>query len=361
MANIATPFDAAQGLARALINASQQPMLLFDGDLKVVGASSSFCSAFGVPHDKADGRTLAEIGDGEWNFPQLRHLLENARDGGPDLGDYETDLRRAGAVPRQLHINAQNVVYGDAHDTLILLTISDVTNTRRVEEVNISLLLEKDSLLRERAILLQEMQHRIANSLQIIASVLMLKARAVKSEETRRHLRDAHDRVMSVAAVQRHLQESLGEVDLAVYLPKLCESLGSSMIRESRDLGLEVRADEATVSSHDAVSLGLIVTELVINALKHAYPDGRGGLILVEYRVGPTGWVLSVTDDGIGPPAKPLPTKLGLGTTVVRALAQQLAATVASANAAPGMTVTLTHTAPVAQAAPDVAPALAHG
>jgi chemotaxis protein methyltransferase CheR len=81
-------------------------------------------------------------------------------------------------------------------------------------------------LLRQKEILLQEMQHRVANSLQIIASILLLKARAVTSEEARGDLRNAHQRVMSVAEVQRHLHVSgIDQIEVASYLTKLCDSL----------------------------------------------------------------------------------------------------------------------------------------
>jgi two-component sensor histidine kinase len=346
MATIGPPSEVLQGLARGLIDAAQQPVLLFDTELRVVGASRSFYAGFSLPSDQVEGRTLSELGQGEWDFPPLQLLLENARLGGPELGDYETGLIRPGVPARRLLINVQSVVYGDDNDALILLTAKDVTDARRVEQTNAALLLEKDGLLRQRAVMLQEMQHRIANSLQIIASVLLLKARAVESEETRRHLRDAHDRVMSVAAVQRHLQQSLGDVDVGPYLTKLCRSLASSMIGESRPLGLEVRADKAVVSAREAVSLGLVVTELVINALKHAFPDGRGGRIIVGYGLAPSGWTLSVADDGIGMPTEN--TSSGLGTTIVQSLAQQLDAEVAVTRTSPGATIALTHRASVA-------------
>jgi two-component system, sensor histidine kinase PdtaS len=346
MATIGPPSEVLQGLARGLIDAAQQPVLLFDADLRVVGASRSFCVGFSLPGDEVEGRILSELGQGEWDFPPLQLLLENARLGGPELGDYETGLIRPGVPARRLLINVQNVVYGDDNDTLILLTAKDVTDARRAEQTNAALLHEKDGLLRERAVMLQEMQHRIANSLQIIASVLLLKARAVESEETKRHLRDAHDRVVSIAAVQQHLQQNLGDVDVGPYLTKLCGSLGSSMIRESRPLDLEVRTDNAVVSAREAVSLGLVVTELVINALKHAFPDDRAGRIIVGYELAPWGWTLSVADDGVGIPAQS--ANGGLGTTIVQALARQLDADVAVTRTSPGATIALIHRASLA-------------
>jgi len=288
-----------------------------------------------------EGATLAELGGGEWDIAQLHALLDNALVDGPQLADCETDLIRPDLPARRLIVNVQNLTHGDTERLRVLMVINDVTDARRVEHLNVALLLEKDTLLRERAILLQEMQHRVANSLQIIASVLLLKARTVKSEETRQHLRDAHDRVMSVAAVQQHLQSHLGDVEVGPYLTKLCESLASSMIRESRPLTLTVRADEATVSSHEAVSLGLIVTELVINALKHAFPGGRDGAVCVDYQLTSPGWTLSVSDDGIGRPPPSPTARVGLGTSVVEALGKQLGAKVVISDAGPGARIAL--------------------
>ena len=127
------------------------------------------------------------------------------------------------------------------------------------------------------------MQHRVANSLQIIASILLQSARRVQSDETRGHLQDAHSRLMSIAAVQQHLAASrLGKVELRPYLIQLCKSLGASMIHDAKVLSIEVVVDESVTDADISVSLGLIVTELVINALKHAFPGhrARGSLLL---------------------------------------------------------------------------------
>ncbi len=165
MTDITKPPEAAPSLASALLNTSHLPLLLFNGDLRVVSVTPSFKTAFGHARGAVLGRSLKEIGEGEWDIPQLRLLLENALLGGPALGDYETDLVRPGVEPRRLIVNVQTIVYDDIHNARILLSINDVTNARRIEQLNVDLLLEKDRLLNERGILLQEMQHRVANSL----------------------------------------------------------------------------------------------------------------------------------------------------------------------------------------------------
>jgi two-component sensor histidine kinase len=202
-------------------------------------------------------------------------------------------------------------------------------------------------LLQQKEVLLQEMQHRIGNSLQIIASILLLKARAVQSEETRMHLQDAHTRVMSVAAVQQQLLASgkRGQIELAPYVMRLCDTLAASMISESRGISLKVDIEPSTVSSTEAISIGLVVTELVINALKHAFPADRpAGLIVVSYEVDETNWRLSVSDNGVGRSEACLDGATpGLGTSIVQALARQLDGRMQISPALPGTSVSITH------------------
>src|SRR5208282_625157 len=109
-------------------------------------------------------------------------------------------------------------------------------------------------------------------------------ARRVPSAQVRSHLYDAHSRVMSVAALQHQLVASnVGEVQLRAYFSELCQSIGASMIQDRDKLRLTVETDDSVAMADVSVSLGLIVTELVINALKHAFPADRGGEILVSY------------------------------------------------------------------------------
>lgn len=335
--NRATHPDVAHNLALAILASSAAPALLLDGELTVIAASTSFRRAFALDPQTIAGQPLFTLGEGEWDVPQLRSLLSATLSDVASIESYEMDLK-GDAGPRRLVLNAQKLDYGDAEQTRLLLTISDVTEARISEKL-------KDDLLREKAILLQELQHRVANSLQIIASVLLQSARRVQSDETRTHLRDAHNRVMSIATVQQQLAASrLGDVELRGYFTQLCQSLGASMIHDHDLLSLEVEADDSSVKADISVSLGLIVTELVINALKHAFPGDRGGRILVDYHSRGSDWRLSVSDDGVGTPETMADAKPGLGTSLVEALANQLDAIVETEGGHPGTTVSITHT-----------------
>jgi len=329
--------DVTLGLPLAIVAASNVPLLLLDHNLTMIAASKTFCHAFQLDPASVSGRKMSELGNGEWSVPQLRSLLTATVSGDAQIDAYEFELKRKGQPPRRLMINAKQINYTDAASALLLVTIADVTDVRIAEKI-------KDDLLREKAILLQELQHRVANSLQIIASVLLQNARTVQSEETRSHLKDAHQRVMSVAAVQQQLAAStLGKVELRPYFDKLCSSIGASMIRDHNLLSLEVSVDESTSSADVSVSLGLIVTELVINALKHAFPGHRSGKIVVGYRSQGPDWTLSVSDNGVGMPMDSASAKPGLGTSIVDALANQLQARVQRSSVKPGYSVSIIH------------------
>lgn len=333
----------SSGLALAIVASSSAPMLLLDADLLIVAASDSFCTAFHLDPEMVVGRSIATLGAGEWNLPQVGSLLRATVSGDAAIEAYEIDLRLNKAF-RRLVLSAKRLDVPAGDTLFVLLSIADVTDARLVEKV-------KEDLVREKAVLLQELQHRVANSLQIIASVLMQSARRVQSDETRGYLRDAHHRIMSVASMQRQLAVTRqGSVDLRPYFTELCASIGASMIRDHTKVTLDVEIDDSAVPAEDSVSLGLIVTELVINALKHAFPDGRDGRIVVRYAADGSDWELTVTDDGVGMSIDQRAPKAGLGTSIVGALAEQLGGQLAMASNAKGTKVTISKSAATVEA-----------
>jgi two-component sensor histidine kinase len=341
--------EDACALAQAMVDTVREPLIVLDKDLRVIAASRSFYVKFSTDPDDTQGKHFYELGDGEWDIPKLRMLLEKILPDHDSMDEYEVEHEFPRIGRRVMLLNARTIRYEKAHAN-ILLGIEDITVQRGLER-------EKDDLLRQKGVLLDEVQHRVANSLQIIASIIMMKALSVESEETRRHLHDAHNRVISVAAVQQnlHAAAAIGTMEMHPYLSQLCEALGHSMIGEDQSISLKVLGKAGIAICRDAESLGLIVTELVINSLKHAFnAETKDGQIAVSYEVSGTDWKLSVADNGIGKPdgtfAQP---KSGLGTGIVKALAKQLDSQVVTVSGPKGTTVSVTHATFAGRESPD--------
>ena len=332
--------EDGRALAQAIVDTVREPLLVLDKELRIIAASRSFYETFQAAREETQGRLLYTLGDGQWDIPALRKLLDKILPEESVLDGFEVEHEFPGIGRRIMLLNARTVISKSNAHTALLLAIEDITERRATER-------EVQHLLRQKDLLLEEMRHRIANSLQIIASILLLKARSVQSEETRGHLQDAHKRVLSVAAVQQHLQASGRGEAIAVgpYLAKLCAALAESMIGET--VSLETKVNGGTVVSSEAVSIGLVVIESVINAVKHAFPqDKTDGRIVVAYETAGSGWTLSIADNGVGKPHEgAADAKSGLGTSIVQALAKELDANVKFVSDQHGTTVTIAHAA----------------
>jgi len=333
--------DDADPLAQAIVDTIRDPLLVLDQRLRVVTANRAFRQTFRMNRQDIQGRPVYGLGERQWDIPELRSLLEDVVPQHTVMEDYEVERDFLIIGRRSMLLNAREVLDQRNSRNLILLTFEDVTDRRAAES-------EISKLLQQKQTLLHEMRHRVANSLQIMAGILLLKARTVQSEETRLHLRDAHQRIMSVAAVQQLLASNHGEpVEIGPYLSRLCETLAASMTDESRPISLKVQVEGGAALSAEVESIGLIVTELVINAFKHAFVGDRtAGLLVVAYEATETSWRLAVSDNGIGTPEGHLDLDKatpGLGTIIVEALAKRLDARVEVVRKPKGTTVSITH------------------
>jgi two-component sensor histidine kinase len=330
----------ACALAQSIVDTVREPVVVLDNRLRVIAASRSFYTAFKVSPEETQGRLLYALGDAQWDIPKLRVLLEKIIPEHGVMEDYEVEHEFPNLGRRTMCLNARQAFYEGGAETTILLGIEDVTERRMLER-------EKDELFKQKDTLLDELQHRISNSLQIIAGVILMKASTVSSEEARLLLQDTHDRVISIATIQQtlHASRTIGPIAMVPYLTRLSDALAASMIGDVRPVTLNVAGTAGSLSSREAESIGLITTELVMNALKHAFPSEKmNGLINITYDVDGTNWKLSVADNGIGRPdgvfAQP---KTGLGTGIIKALAQDLNAKVETLAGPDGTIVTITH------------------
>lgn len=223
-----------------------------------------------------------------------------------------------------------------------------------------ALALERQTLLRQRAeaeralqesnerlgALLQEANHRIANSLQIVASFIQIQANAVSSEEARVALKEAKQRVQTISQVHRRLYTStdIESIDMVEYLAAILRDLESAWSTVTATRPIRFASVPLRLRTDHAVSVGVIVNELVLNACKYAYKDGAPGEIRVAIDTDVGTFKIRIEDDGIGFPADVTPKGTGIGTKVVEAMARSLKATVAYGD---GVGARITLTAPI--------------
>lgn len=186
--------------------------------------------------------------------------------------------------------------------------------------------------------LVKEMNHRIANSLHVVSHLLSLQGRAV-GEMARRSLAAAAGRIEAVAAVHRrlYLADGVGMIDFKSYLDDLCANIRRAVSAAEQRHVLIVEADPVDLPSWRATALGLIVNELVTNAVKHAYADGEAGPIAVGFFAASDEHRLTVADEGRGLPDHVDPASArGIGMRIIRTLVQQLGGTIAFTDAEVG-------------------------
>lgn len=193
--------------------------------------------------------------------------------------------------------------------------------------------------LREKEVLLKEIHHRVKNNMQIISSLLSLQSGAIDDPQTLSQFQDSQNRLRSMALIHERLYRSddLARIEFGAYLRDLAASLVQTYRTHTQGIALDVRAAEVSLDIDTAIPCGLIVNELVSNALKHAFVGRAGGRVGVEMgQDAATGWYrLVVWDDGVGLPAEfDHQSAASLGLQLVNSLTRQLGGALTFANGA---------------------------
>ena len=213
-----------------------------------------------------------------------------------------------------------------------LATIVDVSARKRAEAA-------LAAALDQQKLLLRELSHRVANGFQLMSAMLLLQRRTVKEQAAAEALAAAAERVHAMALIHRrlYLDQGGGTQNVTTYLSGLCADLRRAFARSGVSLECEGACD-AVIPTDKLVPLGLIATELVINALKHAHGPGQTGRIVLRWEEVAQGYRLTVADDGAGLPDGFDPQRTpGLGMLVIRAQVEQLRGTLVIDRTPPGV------------------------
>jgi PAS domain S-box-containing protein len=197
--------------------------------------------------------------------------------------------------------------------SLINQKTSDLINIskRLEEEINRRLKIENvtpieneniESSLREKEVLLKEIHHRVKNNLQIISSLLNLQSAYIKDKESVELFKESQNRVRSMALIHEKLYQSkdMSQTDFSGYVSELVSNLFSSYSLNSSLIALHQDISNIMLGIDLAINLGLIINELVSNAFKHAFPDGRKGNLYISMKKNGKRYELIIQDDGIG-------------------------------------------------------------
>jgi PAS domain S-box-containing protein len=254
----------------------------------------------------------------------IRRAHDPAGDG---LFDVEQRIIRPDGEVRWLVTRSQTIFEGEGAVRRPVRTVGavlDVTERKRGEE-------SVRASLREKEVLLKEVHHRVKNNLQLISSLLALQAGQLKDRAAAEAFTESQNRVRSMALVHENLYRSgdLASIRLAGHLESLCAHLFRSYNVDSDRITLDLRVAETTLDLDRSIRLGLLVNELVSNALKHAFPAGRTGRVLVQLDRPRAGWyTLVVSDNGVGLPSHLVPGHSdSLGLQLVADLTEQLGGT----------------------------------
>jgi PAS domain S-box-containing protein len=314
--------DHQRSMLVQLVESSDDAIIGLTIEGKIKSWNNGAAKVFGYTAADVIGRSITMLAVPEQQ-QRLQTILD-AIEAGERFSHYELDHQRADGTRFPASVTTSSVLDQNGRTIGLSKVVRDITGQKQVERQLRASLLEKEVLLRE-------IHHRVKNNLQVIASLLNIQMAGEQNETVHRRLLESQSRIQSMAIVHQLLYQSkdLAQIDFDEYLTKLSKHLVETYNLESPRIRVEVKAAPIRLDVDHAIPCGLIVNELVTNALTHAFPDDRTGTIRIDIVATNSHVTLTVRDDGVGiPPDLRLEDAHTFGLRIARTLAHQLGGTI---------------------------------
>jgi PAS domain S-box-containing protein len=289
----------------------------------VITCNAAVEQIFGYKKEEVIGRTLEFLHLSKPNYDEFNEGLSSALKG-EGLFNAEFPARRKDGTSIITEYTVTETSDDSSGRTVLVIVVRDITERKRAEE-------QLRVALKEKEVLLKEIHHRVKNNLAVISSLLNMQSKYIKDKKTLEIFRESQNRVKTMALIHTKLYQSsdLTRIDFADYIGKLAADLIDSYRLEPDAVTLTLDVKNVYFDVNVGIPCGLIINELLTNALKHAFPDGRNGTVSVSLSPEDGRITLAVADDGIGFPENiDFRNTESLGFQLVTALVEQLGGTI---------------------------------
>jgi PAS domain S-box-containing protein len=304
-------------LTQSIVDTIRDPLVVLEHDMTIVTASKAFLTIFGITEAETQGRRVADLGQHQWDVPALRHLMEKVLPENKPIESFEIEDDVPGLGRRVFNLNARKISQPGNHTHRMLLVFEDITDRKQRE--------------RDAETLTNEISHRIKNNLQIIVGLIGYEARSAAGPCVQGYLA-MQARIGAIAQLYDVISHSSrgGAVAVDDYLREIAKTMTASLLRDTSAITIAVEAQALVIDPDRAVPFGLLVNELATNAVKHAFPEGGGRVVLSVSQDGDQ-IALTVADDGVGMAAPDLArTPEKRGSNYVDIFVRQLGGVIAT-------------------------------